>query len=593
VIWSVTGFKNQKDPAANGVGLSHEVTWRKPGIYQVSARLGDRSATKQIIVGIDGRHLSGNPDAYGEFFYCFVTVLDEKIYFLPRRPRAPAGGNVLSQAPPLADRIKAEMMYRDFVFEQDAIYSERVLQRPHLNSNRFEIGVYAVFEDQVLYLGTTQEIDAALADLADALRHDAGVNNLSEAKPSQVFDQIARLAALFDPMRLFDQQAKFLNTGFGQDQDSQWVAGIIGAMFLAFENHVAALGVGPLAASHIGCLFGFNTGNATFSSRFCDAGLGISRHSTNMLEFCPDAATSGRPISTQAMLSDGSLAGAGGANAFWYSENHILVIGAARSEDVLAVDKIAVNEDGQVVVAICRKTESQPVNSDKVPGFRAKDGMEAGAVATKLSMPDPLDPAVSVVSVSEIPSRQRATGYTIPSPDQDGAGGGHYAQWLGHICPLMEEWDPILNPSAEAKVGQGLLGLFLNSDQEGPNDQCQAKAENRPLTPGLCWPVEALLSKEGSVVENVEGSLDRPAVFERFRGMLPISQGRIIEGTGLFALARTFNGRGHSEKPRVRHPTSAAEAQPPLATATGDVKEILRNTLNNLRQRQTVGSKGL
>src|SRR2546421_217641 len=75
IQWSVSGFKNATDPRANGAGAVHQLTWTKPGIYTVAARLGQRIEMKQMIVGVDGAHLCQFPNLYEDFFYCLATVV--------------------------------------------------------------------------------------------------------------------------------------------------------------------------------------------------------------------------------------------------------------------------------------------------------------------------------------------------------------------------------------------------------------------------------------------------------------------------------------------------------------------------------------
>jgi len=132
-------------------------------------------------------------------------------------------------------------------------------------------------------------------------------------------------------------------------------------------------------------------------------------------------------------------------------------------------------------------------------------------------------------------------------------------------------------------VGQGLVGLFINSHSDASSGASKPNSERIGLPPSACWPVQALAAKEEQLVQNVEGSLDRPIVFQRFRGLLPTRRRLLLDGTGLFALARTFNGTGRSEKPRVYPSTPATVSQERSGAVNAKVKEILKNTLTKLR----------
>src|SRR5262245_29199970 len=71
VSWSI-------DNGARHDGATHKMMFRSPGVHKITAYLGGRSFSKDIVVGVDPAHLIRNPDLYDDFFYCIVTVLNQK-----------------------------------------------------------------------------------------------------------------------------------------------------------------------------------------------------------------------------------------------------------------------------------------------------------------------------------------------------------------------------------------------------------------------------------------------------------------------------------------------------------------------------------
>src|SRR5215217_887812 len=116
--------------------------------------------------------------------------------------------------------------------------------------------------------------------------------------------------------------------GLGTDPDSTWVATNIGKGFGAFEDHLGSLGFNTKGGARLGCMFGFNSRDATFSSRFSSRELGISRHSTNMLDFSGRRGGQAPLISRGQMISDSSVAYGAEPKTYWDSNRQVRVLGA-------------------------------------------------------------------------------------------------------------------------------------------------------------------------------------------------------------------------------------------------------------------------
>jgi hypothetical protein len=619
VEWHLDGGGATASKGILGKGL-----WRKPGTYKISATLNGMKVTKQIVVGINPKHLIESPGHF-EFFYCLVTVLEQKVYFLPIRheagaartkPAGPRQSVKRNREEVLREFASDEPAYRDYARRQDEVYACQILQYPHIDPKRFLDGVYAVFDDRILFLGSTDELAAGLRDLRLCLDFDAkAAENM--AQPDRVFSQINALIDSFDPGDLIGRNSDFLSLGSTPDRDGGWVARNIGTIFDAHDNYASALGLDARSGG-IGSMFGFNTKNATFSSRFSDPGLGISRQSTNMLDFSGGVGQPGRLITKHDMVSDGEEPERGyGGDAYWDSTANVLVLGARSPAEIKTIDGAGVNANGDVVVVVntpgtggtdgstggtgtgtsgtstggtstggtstggtstggtstggtstggtSTTGTSTSGTSTGGTGTNGTNGTTGGTATGGPERPFQDDgggtfgvsPRARRFSVSDMSIRQRGGGYTDPNPDYDGAGGGTFAFFVGYVCPLLNEWGPLVNPvrdGTSGKVGVGVVGL---STQPGSSDSVGAgSAGSSGVVGGFPGPggygsFDDVCGSGPRRSEPIDMSIVQQMAMEKVQGHMPVGVegGKGTEASGLFGMARSFSCSGYSAKP--------------------------------------------
>ena len=333
--WSLREY-GTPEVLARHTGSRFPYIWNRPGRFIISCVIGRKKVSKEIVVAVDPQHLVKNPTFYAPFFYCLVTTLASKVYFMPIRPGARRRDTTWARDRVLKDVDQGEPTYRQFVERQDDIYSCRILRRPRIEPDRFRTGVYAVFEQVVLYLGNSKGLDDSFEALREALAHDARVLDPDSADPAKVFTAIQDAVDAFDANKLEGLNADFVMAPFIDLPEGRWFAGNIGAAMQAFEGYLADLGLDP-AETRTGCMFGFNADNATFSSRVSDAGLGISRHSTNTLGG-PGMSWGLQPVSRLEMLSDGSE---GGPPMYYDSGRGVYIVGASSPQEVTKINVAA------------------------------------------------------------------------------------------------------------------------------------------------------------------------------------------------------------------------------------------------------------
>ena len=373
----------QLDPGAQAT-----VHVGRPMVADLTASSGAVRRTKRVVFGVHPKHLIENLDAYDDFFYAVTFRLAEKAYFLPLVPDRQRSDLAGLRNAALREMSANEPAYRAFAQSQDRIYACQTLQQPRFDPDRLAEGAYAVFSDEVLFLGTAQELNQAIQGLRSALDFDAQ-SSVEAARPGRVFAAINALADTFDPRALVNAASStFLTGALESDRDAAWMGGNLSQLFDAFRGHLSSLGLASREAAGVGCLFGYNTRTAALSSRFSDPGLGIARHSINTLS--PSAGRGpGSLVSLRAMYSDDSArTNAAGLQyvpgAYWDSGAQALVLGASSPREIRSIDFAAVNSRGDVVIV---------VTGPPGPGSGPTGGGTGGPTGEEPAEPAPAAPA--------------------------------------------------------------------------------------------------------------------------------------------------------------------------------------------------------
>lgn len=621
-----------------GNGAAEQLVWRKPGVYAVSATLNGRLHTKGIVVGLNLDDLVHHPEHYDDFFYCLVARVDKKVYFLPIRPGGRKPDTHGKRQLVLQQAAQNESGYRTFTDHQDETYACSILQHPHIEPASFRDGVYAVWDDRVHYVGTYRGLSAGLGNLEAALDHDANVTLPEDANPGDVFNTINQLFDAFDPTSLLGNGSDFSNPSdlFGPDVDGGWVAANIGDVFGSFEDHLGGLGFDVDGGEGMGCMFGFNTDNATFSSRFSDDGMGIYRQSTNMID--PSGGSGGdggMGISQMVMLSDGTNDGGGAwvRGAYWDEGSQVLVLGASSPDEVRTIDGYGVDQDGDIIIVV--NTPDPPPDPEPgtggdsgVPtgdtegtsgtgstdgtsgtdgtagtdgtgggtdgtdgGTDGTDGGTGGTPTGSPEIPNPDDtnsgggggggpfPGARRIPISRFPIGQRGCGYTDPAPDYDGSGGSNFGHWLGFVPPMGDhEWSGLVNPGPIVGMGAGLPPFADDAGAAG------GFAGGAPGPGGMGLDDDGFMDWENTcpdVPQRVSPQMAEQREMERLQGLLGrVGRGAAVQTDGMFSMARKFNCEGYSEKPRwiVSHGRFLDRAVR-AKYGNSNARDILRNAL--------------
>jgi hypothetical protein len=387
VRWILDGKEISRDP-----GL--ELQFDKPGRHRLTIEYDNRQVSRIIDVGVRFGDLLEDPASH-RFIYLLVGKNRGKVMFFPIGPATRVTNLVNHRKAVLDQMAQGEAAYMDFANRQSQVWSNSILRKPVLPLQNIHDGVYALFENGLVHLGLPRNLRDKLEAVKIALNHDAEVSDPALAEPAAVFSGITELVQTFDPRQLVVDPNAIVIPGSAANLEAvaDWIQKNINSIFSHFIDHLGTLGVNGLT-SRVGSMFTYNTLNFTFSSRFSDMGLGLSRHSTNMLGF---GGTEGYSISLTGMLGDGErcrfsnqggrigLMEGEGANtssgAYWDDDHGVLILGASspqEAENRLSTGGdilLGVNADGDVVGLI---VGGDPSGSGGEEGGGEEGGREEG-----------------------------------------------------------------------------------------------------------------------------------------------------------------------------------------------------------------------
>ncbi|HBP88595.1 MAG TPA: hypothetical protein DD706_12950, partial [Nitrospiraceae bacterium] len=369
-------------------GESLALTFDKPGRHHLSIVYGDRRVDRIIDVGVQLVELFKNSGRY-DFIFVVIGKNRGKAMFFPIAPGSRVEDLVAHRQAVLDQQVQAESGYVDFADRQGQVWGCKILRNPILPVSKIPEGVYALFENGLVYLGFPEKTRNALKNVKEALNHDSDVDNPSRADPGIVFSRISDLVKGFNPQDINIKQGFVAVPGAAElGVAEKWIGSHINTMFGHFIDYTNVMGLNGYN-SRASLMFTYNTLNFTFSSRFSDVGLGISRHVTNMIGFGGDK---GDSISLPAMQNDGEnlhLGSQGGVlglmdgevwsvGAYWDADNEILVLGANSPDEVGSIELAGVDKEGNVVVVV---NTPEGGESDETSG-EATNGEETNGETT-------------------------------------------------------------------------------------------------------------------------------------------------------------------------------------------------------------------
>ena len=274
-------------PGKSAEGPEFEFKPGAPGIYVVRAQRGGDRRRVILTVGIRPRDLI-DKSRETDFYFCLVARSGPKIHFLP-----------LLQAPRKNAKERAKLVAREvsdghpqfarLARAQTSIYRRRVMSRVYVEAGSIPAGLYAVFPNGALYLGSARPIEKATRAIAESIEALA----LRTAGRAELLATISAALASIDPTEfLYCDTALFPVAAnlTGWRSPSAFISGVVNDLAIESARFGEQLGIG-LGGDAMTAVFTFNSANATLSTRLFDGASGLSRQLSSTFDVFPPGST--------------------------------------------------------------------------------------------------------------------------------------------------------------------------------------------------------------------------------------------------------------------------------------------------------------